>query len=982
MKKIFSAKLWTVLAVVMATLLVISFSLYTIACSYETLLNSTFHLSKYKEVDEGDGSEKTDYFSADYKTKEDIHNYAAEVSEKLEAEGMVLLKNENDALPLDASKRLKVSLFGTGSVNINCSVQGMRGGVGGASDSSNALPTFKEALESLSAGDGKVEVNPTLWNFYTEGAGKNYGGYRKMDPATNLQTYYINEAPWDAYDSTVKSSFSEYSDAAIVVLARDATEGSDVSAFGSDGADGSYLSLSAEESQLLKELTTLKNKGTFDKIVVLLNEALTLQLDFLKAEGIEVDACMWIGNTGMTGIHAVAKALVGEVVPSGRLSDTFVNDNFSSPAMASWVLNENRVFSSAYDDASLDNTQKYYGVYVEGIYVGYRYYETRYADVVTGRNNVGVYNYSDVVAYPFGGGQSYTQFEYGDYTVTPNADGKTYDIAVKVTNIGDTYSGKEVVQVYLQKPYNDYAVRYGIEVPAVELAGFAKTDVLAPGAEETVHITVEKEDFTSYDTYGAGTYVLTGGTYYLAAGKNAHDALNNILAAQDYTTANGMDYDGDADLTWSVELAFDKETYAVSSETGNPIENRLAFADVNRNVGAGGNLVTYVSRNDWTGTWPKAAVTLRLTEEMVADLQSDKEPESVGEKPVYGESNGLTLIMLRGKDYDDEDWEKLLDEMTFEEQNTLLTTAYCITAAVPSVAKPETHEQDGPTYCKEGLTDSRFPCEGIWSSTYNPDLLREVGTALANDSLFAGYQGMWIPGINIHRVPFGGRTHEYFSEDPLLTGLAAQAEIEAMQQYGVIAWPKHFALNDQEANRNGISIWINEQEAREVILRPWKYATGATRGNAHGVMSSFNRVAGIWSSASDGLVNGILRSEFGFNGIIITDMADANGTGYMSCVDGIMAGTDIWLSSGKDHSFASYQNNATVAAAMREACHRVLYNICNYCAAMNGYSTTTRLVRVYVWWEFVVTGALAVFGVLTAGSLAMLVISCKKRNDD
>lgn len=964
-----------VISVITATLLVISTALYSIAYSYQTLLNQTFGLKNYDIVDDGDGTENTDYYTAKYKTKDELLNYGASVAEEVEAEGLVLLKNDG-ALPLDSSDGLKVSLFGTGSVNINNSVQGMRGGAGGASDSSDGLVNFRDALEALSG--GKVEVNPALWDFYTVGAGKNYGGQKRLDASTNIQTYYINEVPWKAYDFTVTSSFASYSDAAIVVLTRDGTEGADLNAFGSDGKDGNYLALSAEETELLKQLSSLKRGGTFKNIIVVLNSASAIQLNFLKDEDITVDACLWIGNTGMTGINAVAKALVGEVVPSGRLTDTYVYDNFSSPAMASWVLNNNKVFSSSWDNANLDNTQRYYGVYIEGIYVGYRYYETRYADVVEKRSGVGAYNYADTVAYTFGSGLSYTDFSYGGYAVTPSADGKTFEVSVTVTNTGDTYSGKETVQIYLQKPYTDYAIANQMEVSAVELVGYGKTDVLAPGASETVKITVEKEDFASYDVYGAETYILDEGTYYLSAGKNAHDALNNILAEKGYTTADGMDYGGNKDLVWSASVATrDTETYSVSGESGAEINNKLAFADPNRNVNAGGNLVTYLSRSNWTGTWPAKAVTLELTAAMIEDLQSDKEPESEGGMPVFGASNGLTLIMLRGKDYDDADWDKLLDEMTFEDYNTLLSTAYCVTAPVESVVKPQTKEMDGPTYCKEqeDPKNLRFPCEGIWGATFNNELLFKVGEVLANHSLYLGYHGMWIPGINIHRTPYNGRTHEYFSEDPYLTGICAQAEIEGIQEYGVIAWPKHFILNDQEANRNGIGIWGNEQGIREIMLRPWKYATSPERGNAHGVMSSFNRVGGIWSSGSKELVNGILRDEFGFNGMIITDMADANGTVYMSCVDGITAGTDLWLSSGKDHSFTAYANNATVVNAMRESCHRILYNVCNYSAAMNGYSSTTRLVRVYVWWEIAVITLLTVSCVLTAASLGLLCFS-------
>ncbi|MBP5253798.1 MAG: glycoside hydrolase family 3 C-terminal domain-containing protein [Lachnospiraceae bacterium] len=967
---------WTVLTVVFATFLVLFGALYSIAYSYEALLNKELgDLKNYRTVETGDGTKSTEYFVAKYKDADSIRDNSARVSEAIEAEGLVLLLN-NGALPLKGSG-LKVSLFGTGSVNINNSVQGMRGGVGGAQDNPKNLPNFRQALEEIG-----VTVNPVLWDFYTTGAAKNYGGEKKLDANTNIQTYYIHEAPWSVYDATITGSFASYGDAAIVVFTRDDTEGADMNVAGSDGANGNYLALSPEEKDLLKELTALKGNGTFKSLVVLLNEAAPLQMDFLKDQTIDVDAVMWIGNTGMTGIKAVAKALVGQVVPSGRASDTFAYDNLQTPAMIAWAANQYGVFSRAYDTTELDNTQKYYGVYNEGIYVGYRYYETRYEDTVMGRSNVGVFHYDDLVAFPFGSGLSYTEFAYSDLSVKDNGADGTYTVSVKVTNTGAEYSGKEVVQIYVQKPYTSYAVKHGMEVASVELCGYAKTGVIAPGNAETVSVTVEKSSFASYDTYGAGTYILDAGDYYLAAGKDAHDALNNILAAKGYSAETGMDADGDAALAWKNTVAEqDKTTFAVSDETGLPIDNKLAFADPNRNAGAEDNLVTYVSRSNWTKTMPDGPVVLSLTDAFMKELQSDIEPASTGTLPAFDQSSGLTLIMMRGKAYDDPDWDKLLDEMSYEELNTLLTTAYCITAPVASVAKPQTNEMDGPTYCKEGKTDSRFPCAGIWSSTFNVDLVWEVGEALANDCLFAGYNGMWIPGINIHRTPYGGRTHEYFSEDPFLTGTACAAEIKGLQEYGVIAYPKHYVFNDQEANRNGIAIWLNEQEAREIILRPWLYACSPSRGNAHGVMSSFNRAGNFWTSAADTLVNGILRDEFGFNGIIITDMADANGTVYMSCVDGITAGTDIWLSSGKDHSFMQYRNNATVVNAMREAAKRVMYNVVNYSAAMNGVSDTMRIERVYTWWEYVVTGALGLAGVLTLVSLICLLVSMRKKKE-
>lgn len=959
----FSKKFWTTMAVSFASLSTVLIVGSNVAKDYAPAINFTLGINNYEIIDNGEDDKKISW-NVDYKTKEEIYNYGKDVSERVEAEGLVLLRNENNALPIQ--KNSKVSLFGTGSININCSVQGMRG----ATDK-NDLPTLKEAFKNVN-----VEVNPTLWSFYEEGAGSQYHGVKSLDPATNIQSYYIKEAPWSVYDTNVKNSFNQYSDAAIVVLTRDSTEGTDVNAFGSDGKDGSYLSLSQEEEDLLKQLTSLKYSHVFSKVIVLLNGSQPMQVDFLNTEGIEVDAMLWIGNTGMSGVHAVCKALVGDINPSGSLPDTYCYDNFSSPAMASWVKNKNRVFAQSYNDATLPTTDNFYGIYNESVYVGYRYYETRYADFVTSRENTGNFEYDKVVAYPFGFGLSYTSFSMSDIKVQEKDN--TFDVSIKVKNTGDK-PGKKSVQVYVSKPYSDYEIDHHIEVPEIELMGFGKTKMLAPAEEEVVKVSFDKEELAVYDVHGFGTYILSAGDFNITVASDAHEAVNNILAMKGYSALIGK---GKADLVYTYNNgSLDSVSFAKSSQTGNEIKNNLSFMDPNRYAYGGSNVVTYVSRYDWVSTYPTEQINLQLNDYMKNDLAIDREPENTGDMPTYGASNGITLSMMYGKEFKDPTWDSLLDEMTFDEQNTLLTTAFCSTASVGSVGKPQSKEMDGPTYCKESKNGVRLPCEGIWASSMNSGLLEEVGTVLANDCRSTGFNGLWIPGINIHRTPFCGRYHEYFSEDPMLTGLAAAYEIKGIQKYGVIAYPKHYIFNDMESHRNGIGIWMEEQGAREIYLRPWKYATGLKKGNAHGVMSSFNRAGTRWTSGSKELITNILREEFGFDGYIITDMADSNGANYMSCVDGIMAGTDAWLSSGKNHSFAAYKNNATVARAMRDACHRIMYSICNYCAAMDGFSASTQVKTILTWYEILLAVLQWSFIVITSGSTVLVIISKRKNNE-
>ena len=972
MKKIFSIRLWTVLSTILATLLIVLNIGTNVARANAPIINVTLGIETSRIVDDGTGTEDTEYFKVDIKEKEDVQSFADQACYEVEAEGLVLLKNDNNALPL--AEGSKVSLFGMGSGYINNSEQGQRN-----SDGKTDFINLKDALEL----DNKFTVNSELWNLVATNT--TYGAKKALDSKIGIQVYKINEAPWSFYNAQ-SSTFSTYGDAAIVVFTRDATEGSDVSAMNSDGANEDYLQLHENEKAILTNLTTLKTHGTFKKIIVLLNSAVHLQLDFLDDPAIDVDACMWIGNTGMSGIRAVADALAGRVNPSGRMADTLVKDNFSAPAMASLSYNENKIFARKWSNDNLNATNNTYGVYVEGIYVGYRYYETRYTDVVEARSNVGAFEYDEVVAYPFGYGLSYTSFEYGNFKVTENTGNKTYEVSVTVTNTGDV-AGKEVVQVYLQKPYNNYAIRYYMEVAAVELVGYAKTKTLEPGASETVVISVEKEDLASYDAFGAGTYILNSGDYYLTAAYNAHSAANNILAKKGITS--GMRGEGNSDLVsndFIVVTSVDAETYSVSGETGATIENRLDNIDIMSYSGAGNNNITYVSRSDWQGTYPNKAANINLTNKMVEDLQNvdANSVNSEGSLPTFGEENGLTLAMLRGKDYKDPLWDKLLNQLSFEELNTLLTTALCQTAEIESVVKPRTREQDGPTFCKESNVYkdkmyTRFPCEGIWAASFNDEAIAKVAKAIAfesayQDDTFLRFTGMYAPGLNIHRLNHGGRNHEYFSEDPYLVGIAGQTVIKTFQTYGIIAFPKHFILNDQEINRSGISVWVNEQTAREIYLKPWKYALAPERGNSHAIMSAFNRAGTKWASAEKSLID-IIRDEFGFDGFILTDMADSNGVPYMKTLDGILAGTDAWLSNGNDHSFNAYKNNATVVNLMRESAHRIMYVTANYSIVMNGVSTTARVEFLSVWWETALVTALIIIFVLTICSVALLVAS-------
>ena len=975
---IFKRRLWEGLSVALASLLVVTTGGLHIANSQSAAINDALGIPG--SYIERSNEEQYQYFKAGYSANDyaKLEKDYLDVCEQVEGEGLVLLKNENNALPLAAAE--KVSCLLTGSVSFNYATSGS------SSADTKGYTDFKTALEGAG-----LSVNSDLWEFYEEKISDGYGRYKQGT------LYIINEVLYNEY-GTVTSTFGEYS-TAIVNIARDSGEGADLTASSNlaDGLDGSCLSLSRDEIDVLEALTQMKKAGAVKKIIVLLNSSATIQLDFLDKETIDVDACLWIGNVGKSGINAVAKALTGEIVPSGKLSDTYLKNNFSSPAMMQQNYNTNKSFMSAYENGGglIDDSQKYYGVYSEGIYVGYRYYETRYTDYVNGAGNAGKYAYSGDVAYPFGYGLSYADFAYTAFDVKEAEDGKSFDVTVTVKNESETYAGEEAVGIYLQKPYTDYDIENGVEKAAVELVGYTKTDVIAAGKEQTLTVNVKKEQFKSYDANGAKTYIVDAGKYYLTAANGAHEAANNILALQGKTPENTekrMDAAGDAALAKMVweNAELDTKTYSVSSHTGNAITNRLDFADLNKYEGSD-TKVTYVSRNNWMGTLPKEKITVSVTDKMLADLQRKKPvPEIEGAKmPVYGKGDDITLASLRGKEYDDPDWEKLLDQMTFEEQSYLLTNGMYTTVMVESVAKPDTKEHNGPTGTVKSKGELSMPSEGIWASSFNDELIKKVGEMLAEDARAAGDSGIYANAINIHRMPFGGRSHEYFSEDPYLTAIAAVNEIQGIQSKGVIANVKHIAFNDQESHRSGGSVWLNEQEAREIMLLPFEYALSSKEGmgNAHAVMSAMNRIGTDWVGANTNVLVDIMRGEWDFDGYCITDMAASDTAYIMNYQDGISRGTDLFLGSGSKTALSSFRKNASFCLRMREASHRILYAVCNYSAAMNGITPETKVTAPVWWWQITIISADCVFGILTAGAAAMYVLclikqyGAKKEND-
>ena len=865
------------------------------------------------------------YYESDFATADEMVEYGLDLCEQVEAEGAALLMNENNALPLE--KGDQVSLFSNSSVNL------VYGGTGSGNIDASTANTLKDSM--INAGFG---VNETLWNFYSVDAAdylRVVGGVVSLEAATT------SECPWDVYTDEVKDSVAAYGDAAIVTFSRVGGEGADLQY---DGVN--YLALDENEKEMMKNLAAMKEAGTVEKIIVLINSANPLQVDFLKNNEYGVDACLWVGDVGISGVDAIGKILAGDVNPSGSLVDTYCYDNYSSPAMKNFVP----TVYEGYVEGVIPDTAETYMIYQEGIYVGYRYYETRYEDFVMNTGNAGEYAYNDDVAFPFGFGLSYTDFEYSDMAVTYNADTDQFEVSVKVTNAGDTYSGKETVQVYAQSPYTQYDIENGVEKASVVLCGFDKTDILAPGASETLTIYVDKRDLASYDAYGTGTYILDDGDYYLTVATDAHNAVNNTLAAKGYTVANTngrMDVDGNAELAYKwTNNKFDAETYATTLN-GTEITNQLSDSDVNLSQDLDGQTITYLTRNDWVGTYPSEIVQLKLTDKLIAKLQETQynaDNYDAMEMPTMGADGDLKLYDMIGLSYDDPKWEQLLDQMTFDEMVTLIGDSFHWTMPVESINAPGTRDENGP----QGLTASlfsgsktleatAFTSEDVMAATFNTDLMTEIGKVIGNNCLQANIACLYGPGNNTHRTPYGGRNFEYYSEDPFLAAEMSKYEVAAMAEKGVFVVMKHFALNDCEQDRIGLGVWLNEQAAREIYLKAFQ--APAEEVNA-GMMVAYTRWGAIWSGGNKGLMSGILRGEWGQRGLNITDNVI---TTYVKGTDGIMAGGVSTYDAMLPHilnELPEYKDDAVIVNAMREACHQTLYSVANSCG-MNGVGPDT-----------------------------------------
>lgn len=911
------------------------------ANKYSDLISVYFNQPTSKVVSAS--NETTEHFTSDYASDDEREQALADMGTTILREGVTLLKNENGTLPLEATS--KISVFGQDSVD---SVYG--GGGAGSIDTSKAQ-SLMDAFEQAG-----FDVNPTLTEFYTTGAGKDYR--KTSTDAYGKGTFAVNEVPASAYTDDVEKSFASYNDAAIVVIGRSGSESQDLPT--DKLASGyTYLQLDDDERAMLKMAS-----DNFDKVVVLLNTQNPMELADLEDDSI--DAVMWIGSLGQTGAGGVAEALNGTVNPSGHLPDTYAYDLKSAPSSANFgsyaIVNGTDRFTSSYM------------AYAEGIYVGYRYYETRYEDVVLGNEARSNYDYTKQVAYPFGYGLSYTDFTWSDYSMK-KADGG-FDISVKVTNTGKT-AGKDVVQLYMQSPYTDYDKANGIEKASVELVGYAKTDTLKAGASETVTVHVDQESMKTYDSAGEGTYIMDAGNYYLVAGTDAHNALNNILAAKGKTTADGMTENGNAALAAKHTVhSQDNTTYAKSAATDEKISNQFDDVDLTTYD----NSFTYLSRSDWTGSWPatyadgKWTASQKFLDALTIDTaqsEPEQKPTTDTDNPSYGK---LNASMLMDTDYADESWSALIGQMSVKELDQLVRIGGYATKSVSSTQLPATTDKDGPAGISSTLVGGEsgmgYPSEIVIAATWNSDLAESFGKAIGEDSLALKVAVWYGPACNIHRNPYGGRAFEYFSEDSYLSGAMCAKVVAGAGSKGVVSTVKHFALNDQETNRMGGAIFANEQTIRQLYLRPFEMSV--RDGGATAMMASMNRIGSRWTGGHKGLMTNTLRGEWGFNGFVVTDQASYSVFAYEDLREGLEAGTDLWLNTDAGlWKLPDDDMTDGVIANMQRAAHNISYAI-SRSNAMNGLSANSKIVKVTPLWRW---GVYALDGVVTVGAVALIAIA-------
>lgn len=962
----------------------------------------------------------------------DIHH---DLSVRIQEEGSVLLKN-NGALPLLTGSAQASSL--------NVSVLGRRG-----------YDTTGVADALTAAG---VNVNPALATPYSEWSRAN----RLMSPGwASNKSYDFKYDPLEMPVSNLGASdLGTYDDVAVVVLGRSNGEGADYKP-GGEGSDEegnitggvatgvgarNALALSQNERDIIEFA-----KEHAEKVVVLINTVSAMELHELKTdEGI--DAMMYIGLPSTYGAEAVANLLLGKANPSGGLYDTYAADTAANPAMMNFGHYEltnadeiERADTSSVGTRGTDPGFTHYVIEAESIYAGSYYYETRYYDAVVnkssgaGTESVGAsyidvadsnsqWDYANNVTFPFGYGLSYSGFTYSmsDVTLERRGGHAVYaKFSVTVTNSSGP-AGKTPVQIYAQSPYTEYDKENLVEKSAVQLLTFEKTGLLQPGASETIDFEVDLQELASYDANNAETYIMEEGTYWLAVGNGAHDALNNILAGQGYDTGDGMDANGNAALAKSYEYtsatdnAVDDFTFA-QSKAGAEITNQLDYADWN-DYEAG--KVKYLSRKDWDGTWPRTYTDMEAPDLMVQhysgniiDYKKPGSSDADGSEVVFGKKSeqGLKFAHMKGAEFDDPRWKELIDQITMEEAILFAIESGRGFAAIDSINYPEgRYAENGPgtpvwydddstepqAPWKVAAPDGRyslgsFPTYAVIACTFSRELAYEYGRVLGNDAIFGEKPILWLPGANLHRTAYAGRSEQYLSENPVLTGIITMEAAYGAWQKGAIVTAKHFAFNDQEMHRSGVGTFQTEQRAREMELRGFQIAFEANKYNEpvegerafegmQGVMTSFSKLGGIECTVNEGLLRGVLKGEWGYHGYIVSDLKDDLDLMPQAFLAGL-GGYD-WRTFEDDvqpyMASENFSSDAKVLEAIKEVVHEKLWVFANS-SFMNRVNATTHSEWNMTWWRGLYIAGIVVFAVITAASLALYVVSeiLKKRKE-
>lgn len=814
---------------------------------------------------------------------------ATELCAEIAEEGIVLLKNEN-ILPLADASNLNV--FGWASTN-PC-----YGGTGSGS-LSDAYETTSLLQGLTNAG---FKLNTELSDFYT--------AYRADRPEVGMwsQDWTLPEPTADSYTDEMMNAAKEFSNTAMVIITRVGGEGADlptdVSAVTYTDNSTEYKDFEAGEhylqlSQTEKDMLDLVCKN-FDDVVLVYNGANAMELGFTK-EYSQIKSVLWCPGTGQSGFEALGEIVAGTVNPSGKTSDTFVADLTATPAYNNFGsynydnMEEFKVTSKNFITGEDESSYPSFVNYVDNIYVGYRFYETAAVE--------GLIDYDKEVVYPFGYGLSYTTFTQEMGTVTEN-DG-TISFDVTVTNTGNT-AGKDVVEVYYNPPYTNG----GIEKASANLIDFEKTQLLEPGASETITITFDAEDMASYDSTGAKAYVLEEGDYLISVRSDSH----TVIAEQTYTVASTIVYDEN------------------NNRSTDEITVTNQFADAQGDV-------TYLSRADQFANYAAATAapaSLSMADAVKATFMnnSNYNPEDYNnaedEMPVTGASNGLKLADMRGLEYDDTKWESLLDQLTVSDMDTMIAIAGYQTSAAGSVGKLQTIDCDGPASINNNFTGTGsigFPSAVMIASTWNKDIAMRFGESIGKMADEMGVSGWYAPAMNTHRSAFAGRNFEYYSEDGILSGYMAANAVIGAEKHGVYAYIKHFALNDQETNRcNMLCTWATEQSIREIYLKPFEIAV--KDGGAKAVMSAFNYIGTTPAGADDALLNTVLRDEWGFRGFVLTDYFGVYG--YMDADREIRNGNDAMLVAyDTETNHLTDKSSATSVKAMRQACKNIMYTVVN-----------------------------------------------------